>query len=118
MKTSWSVETTWVPTWKLTLLAPAGTSTCPCCDTLEKLVDNATSAPVAGARPLRVTVPVVGLPPITGLGLKVRLVGWGGCTVRGAEVWLPAKEAVIVTLLTLPTGFVAMAKGAEAVAPA
>src|SRR5262249_14675891 len=37
-----------------------------------------TTRPPAGAGPESVTVPVAGLPPTTGFGLKVRLLGTGG----------------------------------------
>ncbi len=113
MEPVWSVETTWVPTWKLTLVAPAGTSTFPCGEVVEKVVDNATSAPPAGAGPLRVTVPVVGLPPITGLGLKVRLIGLGASTVRVVWIRLGPYNAVRLTFVSCATGFDPTVKFAE-----
>ena len=86
-----------------------------------ELLRSCTTAPPAGAGLLRVTVPVAVLPPQTEVGLIVS--DWsvtfdaGGLTVRVAVRVMPPAAAVIVTLVTLETGFVATMKFAL-VAPA
>jgi hypothetical protein len=54
------------------------------------LLDRVTAAPAAGAGPLRVTIPVEGIPPLTDVGLRTREDRLGVLTV---------KEAVRVLLL-------------------
>ena len=85
-----------------------------------ELLRNCTTAPPAGAGPLRVTVPVAVLPPHTVVGLIVS--DWSvtlgeGLTVRVAVRETPPAEAVIVTLVALETAFVLTVKFAP-VAPA
>jgi len=105
---------------KRALVAPAGTVTV--LDTLARLelLRNCTTAPPAGAGPLRVTVPVAVLPPHTVVGLIVS--DWSvtlgeGLTVRVAVRETPPAEAVIVTLVALETARVETVKFAL-VAPA
>ena len=105
---------------KRALVAPAGTVTV--LDTLARLelLRNCTTAPPAGAGPLRVTVPVAVLPPHTVVGLIVS--DWSvtlgeGLTVRVAVREMPPAEAVIVTLVALETACVETVKFAL-VAPA
>jgi hypothetical protein len=56
-------ETTLVVTVNVAVVSPAATVTLPgtCADVL--VLNNVTTAPVVGATPFRVTVPVDGLPP-------------------------------------------------------
>jgi len=82
---------------KLALVCPDGTVT------LAGQVFNAvllqlsvTTAPPLGAGELRVTVPIVLLPPTTGFGLNVRLVGKGGGVPHTFAV--PAPPQVCVPL--------------------
>lgn len=65
------LETTPVITVKVTVIAPAGTSTAAgtCAELL--LLDRVTVAPPAGATPLSVTVPTELFPPTTVIGLTV-----------------------------------------------
>ena len=85
-----------------------------------ELLRNCTTAPPAGAGPLRVTVPVAVLPPQTEVGLIVS--DWSvtlgeGLTVRVAVREMPPADAVIVTLVALETACVETVKFAL-VAPA
>lgn len=48
------------------------------------LLDKLTTAPLAGAGPVRVTVPVDKVPPITVVGFSVTELGEGGVTVKFA----------------------------------
>ncbi|MDA1325205.1 MAG: hypothetical protein O3C34_10690 [Proteobacteria bacterium] len=60
---------TLVFTVKLALVAPAGTVTLVGTVAATLLLDSVTTAPPLGAAPLKVTVPVTGLPPTTLVGL-------------------------------------------------
>jgi hypothetical protein len=46
------------------------------------LLDNVTTAPLAGAGPFRVTVPVDELPPSTEVGLRLTELSTGAVTVK------------------------------------
>jgi len=61
----------------------------------------------------KLTVPVVLLPPVTELGLKVRDVGTLGVTVRVAFLVAPLAVAEILTWVETETAFVAMVQLAE-----
>ena len=72
-----------VVTVKLTLLAPAGTVTLAGTAVAPELSESDTTAPPLGAAPLKVTVPVEALPPVTLVGLRLKAesvdpVGGGG----------------------------------------
>jgi hypothetical protein len=80
-----TVAVTWLVTEevvavKVVEVAPAGTVTLAGTCTAELLLDRLTAAPPLGAAPLRVTVPVEEVPPVTVAGLKLSAptVGRGG----------------------------------------
>ena len=116
-----------VVTVKVALLAPAGTVTLAGTLVALELSDSDTTVPPLGAAPVRVTVPVEALPPVTlvGLRLNAESVGPpdGGLTVSGAVRVTPPKTAetvadvaavteVVVTvkvLLVAPAGTVTLA---------
>jgi hypothetical protein len=56
---------------KVALVAPAATVTLAGTCTAALLLDRLTTAPPLGAAPLKVTVPVEELPPVTAVGLKL-----------------------------------------------
>ncbi len=104
----------WEPTsevliGKVALVEPAGTVTVGGTVTEVSWADNDTTAPPVGAGPLRVTVPVVLLPPTTVLGLRVSaeavtsvLVGLSTMVVD----WVcPPAEAEMVTVLVPQVGW-------------
>ena len=73
-------------TVKVALLLPAGTVTLAGTLAAPLLLESITWAPPAGARPLRVTVPVeVCTPPTTVLGFNVSEETIGGVTVSEAD---------------------------------
>lgn len=104
------VETAEVDTVKVAELAPeamltlAGTVA----DVLED--DKATTTPAGPAGPLRVAVPVAEFPPMTVVGLTVRLVRLSGPTVRVAVCVRPAKEPEMITDVLVETGVVVTVK--------
>ncbi len=57
---------------KVALVAPAATVTLAGTCTAVLLLDRLTAAPPLGAAPLKVTVPVEELPPVTVEGLKLK----------------------------------------------
>ena len=69
--TAVSTLTTLVVTVNVAVVAPAATVTLAGTVAARLLLDKVTTAPPAGAGPLRVTVPVDGLPPITLVGFTV-----------------------------------------------
>ena len=88
--------TVMVVTGKLALAAPPGMFTLGGTGTVATdvlLLDRETTTPPAGARLLRVTVPVDRFPPLTLVGLTVREVRVGaevaGVTVSTALCWDP-----------------------------
>jgi hypothetical protein len=94
--TNVELETTLVDTVKVTVFAPAGTSTPAgtCAELL--LLDKVTVSPPAGATPLSVTVPTELFPPTTVIGVTItvdRTIGGGKGT--GAKV----RVALFVVLL-------------------
>jgi hypothetical protein len=97
-----SLVTGWVVTVKLALDAPSKTVTFAGVEATEGLpLDKVTSAPPAGAGPVRVTVPVAGFPPPTVDGLTVsdKIPSVEGVTVNVAFLVWPPKEPEIVTLV-------------------
>lgn len=80
---------------KLTLLAPAGTTTLDGTLAAGLLLESATLAPPVGAGPLRVTVPVEDpKPPITLLGFNVS----AEIVIGGGGAGFTVSEAVFVVL--------------------
>ena len=73
-----------VVTVKVALLAPAATVTVAGVVADALLSDKVTAAPPAGAGPLKVTVPVEELPPVTLAGLNDTVESTGGLMVRVA----------------------------------
>src|SRR5262249_19522410 len=80
------------------------------------LLVNVTTWPFGGAAPLRVTVPVDGLPPFTVEGESVNVARLGGLTVRRVVLVTPAYDAEMVAAVEADTGEVTIWKVAE-VAP-
>ena len=83
-----------VVTMKLALLAPAGTVTLAgTAATPVLLLERETTAPPVGAAPLRLTVPVEDVPPVTLVGLSVNdereTAGAAGVTVSVADLLTP-----------------------------
>ena len=69
----------------------------------EKLSE--TKTPPAGAGWPMVTVPVVGVPPVTFAGIKLTLTTGGGNTFKVCETIPDLVAAVTVTGVRLPTAF-------------
>jgi hypothetical protein len=89
---------------------PALTTTLPgTCATELLLLDSVTVVPPAGAAPLRVTVPVELLPPITELGLLVMDESVGALTVN-VVVCVTPYVPEMVTEVFVETGLVVMVK--------
>jgi hypothetical protein len=61
--------------------------------TLVELLDSVTVTPAEPAGPLRVMVPVEGLPPVTDVGFSLRETIAKGVTVREAVSFVPANSA-------------------------
>ena len=66
---------------KVALVTPAATVTLAGISAAALLIDRLTAAPPLGAAPLKVTVPVEELPPVTVVGLKLNALTVGS----GAE---------------------------------
>ena len=120
-----AVVTAVVAIGKFAVSAPAATVTLAgTLATVALLLDSVTTAPAAGAAVVKVTVPVLALPPATLVGLtvnkdKLDAAGGagGGLTVNTAVRVTPAKVAEIVTGVEAVTAVVVMVKVAL-VAPA
>lgn len=97
-------------------LDPAGTVTEVGTVTLELSDDKFTTVPPVGAEPVRVTVAVDEVPPVTAVGAKLRVDGTGAVTERVPVAEEPA-VAVIVAVESDPSGVVVAVK-VEVVAPA
>ena len=95
-----------VLTLKVPLVAPPAMLKLPLAGTIAALVlllTNETVKPAAGAGPLRTTVPVDMLPPVTKPGLNVNMEMPAGLTVKVPLTLLAAMEAVTMTLSTIAT---------------
>jgi hypothetical protein len=110
--------TVFVATLKLAVRAPAGTVTLAGIVTSDALsVTSETTAPPAGAAPLRVTVPSEEAPPATLAGLSVNEEREAGATLIVACCVAPFQEARMTAEAWAATGFVLTVKEAL-VAPA
>ena len=85
---------------------------------LELLDERLTTIPPVGAAPLSVTVPVEVEPPVTEVGLTLKLDGEGGVTVSVAVTDFPPAVAVMVAGVEDETGVVAIVKVAVVAPPA
>ena len=90
---------------KFALVAPASTVTDAGTTAAALLLESETTTPPVGAAEVRVTVPLSGLPPITGLVVTVTLLmaGGGGLIVSATVLLTPASEAVSVTPVEVAT---------------
>src|SRR5439155_15390137 len=95
-------------TGKVTLVAPAGTVTLSGTDAKSggPYGVSRTSAPPAGAGPLRATVPSVVPPGETGFGLRVSSVTTGASTWSRAAAPMSCHAARISTFRLVPTAVV------------
>ena len=117
-----AVVTAVVAIGKFAVSAPAATVTLAgTLATVALLLDSVTTAPPAGAAVVKVTVPVLAVPPATLVGVTVNKdkldAAGGGLTVNTAVRVTPAKVAEIVTGVEAVTAVVVMVKVAL-VAPA
>jgi hypothetical protein len=86
---------------KVAELPPAKMVTLPgTCVTAVLLLCNVTTAPLEGADPLRVTVPVEGFPPTTEFGLTVSENNTAGVTVRTALLVTPYVPDIVTVVRT------------------
>jgi hypothetical protein len=98
---------------KVALVAPAATVTLAGTTAAAVLLlDKVTTAPPAGALPVRVTVPVELFPPTTDVGVLVRVESTGGFTTSVA-VRLTPSVAVMVTEVPAVTVLVVMVNVAD-----
>ncbi len=102
---------------KVADVAPAATVTEAGTIALVLVEASCTTVPLAGAGPLRMTVPTEGSPPASVDGFRVKLVREGGLIVRTAVVTKPPWMAVMVAGVGPATGVVVMVK-VVVVAPA
>jgi len=113
MVTGVELLTATVVAWKVMLLVLASTVTLAGTVTALLLLPSETKMPPVGAGPVRVTVPVDGLPPTTEVGFTLTAESAGGFTVSVAVTDTLLYEAVIVTgvepaTATVLTGKVAL----------
>jgi hypothetical protein len=111
------VETEAVVTVNVAEVLPAATVTVAGTVALVELEARDTAAPPVAAGPLRVTVPVEDVPPVTLLGLTATLESVGVLIVSVAVLLTPATVPVIVAVVTAETADVETVKVAV-VAPA
>jgi hypothetical protein len=79
-----------VVTLNVAVVAPAATVTLAgTCAAVVLLLDRVTTAPPVGACPVKVTVPVDEVPPITEVGLSATEATVGGVTVKVAVLATP-----------------------------
>lgn len=104
--TTVDVDTAVVVIVNRALVEPAATVTLVGVCATALLSETVTTAPPAGAGPLKVTVPVEDLPPTTAVGLKVKELSTGGFTVSVAVCVTPLYLAVIVTVVLVATALV------------
>ena len=117
MVTEVELDTGEVPTENVAEVEPAATVTDEGTVALTLVEERLTTVPPGSAGPLRVTVPVDGVPPNTDVGETERLVKTAGVTVSVAVTDVPPAEALIVTTVETDTADVVTLKLAE-LAPA
>src|SRR5208282_966474 len=110
MVTGVDAATATVVAWKVMLLVLASTVTLAGTVTALLLLPSETKTPPVGAGPVRVTVPVDGLPPTTDVGFTLTAESAGGFTVSVATAFALLYEAVIVTGVELATASVVIGK--------
>jgi hypothetical protein len=93
---------------KVAEVAPAATVTLEGGTALVLLEVSATASPPVGAAPVKVTVPVDEVPPITEVGETASVFGTGGMIVRVVVTVVPREFAVTVAVVDVATGVVAM----------
>jgi hypothetical protein len=100
-----------VVTVKVALVFPAATVTfAGTVATVVALLERVTTVPAAGAGPLRVTVPVDGVPPFTVVGFNVKELTVGAVTVSDAVLETVPSLEVIVTMALDATAEVVIVK--------
>jgi len=102
----WLVETVFVVTVKVALVAPAATVTVAGTVAAVRPEVRLTESPPVGAAPVRVTVPVELVPPVTEVGFKLTVESTGALTVRVAVAETLFAVAVIVAVWFDPTATV------------
>jgi hypothetical protein len=113
MVTEVEVDTALVLTVKVAVVAPLATVTLDgTAATAVLVLESATTAPPLGAGPLRLTVPVEGVPPVTLEGLRPseESVTGGGITVSDAVRVAPPYDAEMVTDVVVDTTLVLTVK--------
>src|SRR3990172_9923934 len=100
-----TAPTALVFTENVAVVSPAATVTLAGTVAAALPLDSATTAPLAGAGPFRVTVPVEDSPPVTLAGLTETAASAGGLIVRGVFC-VPFTLPVMVAEVTAPTALV------------
>jgi len=77
------------------------------------LEERATTKPPVGAALESVTVPTDGVPPVTLVGMKARLLRTGAVMARGAFAVAPYADAEMLAVTLAPTATVVMVNVAE-----
>ena len=111
-----TAETPCVVTVKVVPLAPAETVTFFGTTAAALFEARVIVSPLAGAAPLRVSMPEEELPPMTLLGDTERFVSVAAVNVKGADLLFVPTEALMVTVSVLLTPAVPMENDTE-VAP-
>lgn len=102
------VATAVVVTVNVAVVDPAATTTEDGTDADVALEERVTVVPPVGAAPVRVTVPVEEVPPVTDVGLTATLDAVGASTVSFAVLVDAPEVPVIVTTVFAATGVVVM----------
>jgi len=97
---------------KVALLALAGTVTFDATVAEALLLDRLTTIPPLGAGPVKVTVPVEGVPPTTLVGFRLTVESPGGLMARLATLVTPLALAESVAVTVLAVGVVVTVKRA------
>ena len=103
-------ETLDVVTVNVAVVLPAGTVTLEGSCAAELLSESDTTIPPEGAGPVRVTVPIDELPPVTDVGLTVTALSAAGLIVKVACTVFPLKVADSVDVVVVVTTLVVTVK--------